>query len=76
MKPSSSPALLGRFSITVSYELSASPGGTTLRYRLAAESGLDGAFGRAMEPIVQRAQTKVVLANLGRLASLLEQRAA
>jgi uncharacterized protein YndB with AHSA1/START domain len=46
------------------------------RYRLEAESGLDGAFGRAMEPIVQRAQTKVVRANLGVLASLLEQRAA
>jgi hypothetical protein len=29
-----------------------------------------------MEPIVQRAQAKVVRANLGRLASLLEQRAA
>jgi hypothetical protein len=30
----------------------------------------------AMEPIVQRAQTKVVRANLGRLASLLEQHVA
>jgi len=29
-----------------------------------------------MEPIVQRAQTQVVRANLGTLASLLEQRAA
>jgi hypothetical protein len=29
-----------------------------------------------MEPIVQRAQTKVVRANLDTLASLLEQRAA
>jgi uncharacterized membrane protein len=66
----------GPLTFTVSYELSASPGGTTLRYRLAAESGLGGAFGRAMEPIVQRAQTKVVRANLGKLAGLLEQRAA
>lgn len=66
----------GPLTFTVSYEVSASPTGTTLRYRLAAESGLDGAFGRAMEPIVQRAQTKVVRANLGTLASLLEQRAA
>jgi uncharacterized membrane protein len=66
----------GPLTFTVSYEVSGSPAGTDLRYRLAAESGLGGAFGRAMEPIVQRAQAKVVRANLGRLASLLEQRAA
>ena len=66
----------GPLTFTLSYELSPAPAGTTLRYRLAADSGLDGAFGRAMEPIVQRAQTKVVRANLGTLARLLEQRAA
>lgn len=71
-----SRSVAGPLTFTVSYEVSASPAGTTVRYRLAAESGLDGAFGRAMEPIVQRAQTKVVQANLGTLASLLEQRAA
>jgi hypothetical protein len=66
----------GPLTFTVSYEVSASASGTALRYVLAAESGLGGAFGRAIEPIVERAQTKVVRANLGRLASLLEQRAA
>ncbi|HKB31443.1 MAG TPA: SRPBCC family protein [Streptosporangiaceae bacterium] len=71
-----SQSVEGPLTFTVSYEVSASPAGTTLRYRLAAESGLGGAFGRAMEPIVQRAQTKVVRANLDTLASLLEQRAA
>jgi hypothetical protein len=71
-----SRSVAGSLSFTVSYEVSAAPAGTTLRYRLAADSGLDGAFGRAMEPIVQRAQTKVVQANLGALASLLEQHAA
>jgi len=71
-----SQSVEGPLTFTVSYEVSPTPAGTTLRYRLAAESGLDGAFGRAMEPIVQRAQTKVVQANLGTLASLLEQRAA
>ena len=71
-----SRSVAGPLSFTVSYEVSASPAGTALRYRLAADSGLDGAFGRAMEPIVQRAQTKVVRANLGTLASLLEQHAA
>jgi len=71
-----SQSVEGTLTFTVLYEVSASPAGTTLRYCLAAESGLDGAFGRAMEPIVQRAQTKVVRANLDKLASLLEQRAA
>jgi len=71
-----SQSVEGPLTFTVLYELSASPVGTTLHYRLTAESGLGGAFGRAMEPIVQRAQTKVVRANLGKLASLLEQRAA
>jgi Polyketide cyclase / dehydrase and lipid transport len=66
----------GPLTFTVSYEVSPSPAGTTLRYRLAAESGLGGALGGAMEPIVQRGQTKIVQANLGELASLLEQRAA
>jgi uncharacterized membrane protein len=71
-----SQSVEGPLTFTVSYDVSASPAGTTLRYRLAAESGLGGAFGRAMEPIIERAQTKVVRANLGALASLLEQRAA
>ena len=71
-----SQSVEGPLNFTVSHEVSASPAGTTLHYRLAAESGLGGAFGRAMEPIVQRAQTNVVRANLGKLASLLEQRAA
>jgi uncharacterized membrane protein len=71
-----SQSVEGPLTFTVSYEVSASPAGTTLRYRLAAESGLGGAFGRAMEPIVQRAQTKVVRANLDTLAGLLGQRAA
>ena len=70
-----SQSVEGPLTFTVSYEMSAAPAGTTLRYRLAAESGLGGAFGRAMEPIIERAQTKVVRANLSKLASLLEQRA-
>jgi hypothetical protein len=58
------------------YEVAEVPDGTLLRYRLAAESGLGGAFGRAMEPIVERAQAKVVSANLQTLTRLLEQPAA
>ncbi len=71
-----SKSMEGQLTFAVSYDVAASPAGTILRYRLAAESGLGGAFGRAIEPIVQRAQTKVVQANLGTLARLLERRAA
>jgi uncharacterized membrane protein len=71
-----SKSVEGSLTFTVSYEVSALPAGASLRYRLEAESGLGGAFGRAMEPIVQRAQTKVVRANLDTLAGLLERRAA
>lgn len=73
---SESKAVEGTLKFTVSYEVAATPEGTRLRYRLAAGSGLGGAFGRAMEPIVEKAQTKVVKANLATLTQLLEQRAA
>jgi uncharacterized membrane protein len=73
---SASQAVEGALYFTVSYEVTAVPEGTRLQYRLSADSGLGGAFGRAMEPIVEKAQTKVVKANLNTLAQLLEQRAA
>jgi len=73
---SESKTVEGALKFTVSYEVAPTPGGTRLRYRLAADSGLGGAFGRAMEPIVEKAQTKVVKANLDTLTQLLEQRAA
>ena len=71
-----SQSVEGPLTFTVSYEVSASSAGTTLRYRLEAESGLGGAFGRSMEPVIQRARAKAVPVNLGRLAGLLEERAA
>ncbi|MEP7177943.1 MAG: SRPBCC family protein [Pseudonocardiales bacterium] len=73
---SESQAVEGTLKFTVSYEVSERPDGTHLRYRIVADSGLGGAFGRAMEPIVQKAQTKVVKANLDTLVGLLEQQAA
>jgi uncharacterized membrane protein len=66
----------GALTFTVSSTLIAAPGGTRLTYRLEAESGLGGAFGRVMEPIVQKAQAKVVRANLDTLATLITQQAA
>jgi uncharacterized membrane protein len=73
---SESRTIEGTLKFTVSYELSETPEGTNVCYRLVADSGLDGAFGRAMESIVEKAQTKVVKGNLDTLVVLLEQQAA
>lgn len=73
---SASTSVDGPLRFTVSYDLAETPAGTSLTYRIAAESGLGGAFGRAMEPIVEKAQRKVVQSNLAALADLLDQRAA
>jgi uncharacterized membrane protein len=73
---SESKSVDGQLVFTVSYDVSAVTAGTRLRYRLAADSGLGGAFGRAMEPLIEKAQAKVVKANLATLVRLLEPQAA
>lgn len=73
---SESRSVDGPLTFRISYDLSPASEGTTLRYRLVADSGLGGAFGRAMEPLIEKAQTKVVTANLATLVRLLEQQAA
>lgn len=73
---SESRSVTGPLTFRVSYTVTAAAAGTSLRYRIEADAGLGGAFGRAMEPIVQKAQGKVVAANLAKLTSLLEQKAA
>ena len=71
-----SRAIEGALKFTVTYDLTPVTGGTQLHYQLTAESGLGGAFGRVMEPIVEKAQTKVVRVNLTTLAALLDRAAA
>jgi uncharacterized membrane protein len=66
----------GAMAFTVTYEFAETEQGTSLRYLLSADSGLGGAFGRVLEPLVEKAQTKVVRANLATLAELLVQRLA
>jgi uncharacterized protein YndB with AHSA1/START domain len=61
----------GGLAFTVSYELRGTARGTYLRYRLEAESGLGGAFGRLADPVVQRAQSRTVRVSLQRLAEQL-----
>jgi carbon monoxide dehydrogenase subunit G len=73
---SASRAIEGVLKFTVSTTLAAVDGGTRLTYRIEAESGLGGSFGKVMEPIVQKAQAKVVRSNLDSLANLLSATAA
>jgi ligand-binding SRPBCC domain-containing protein len=46
--------------------------GTRLDYRIDAESGLGGVFGKFADPLVVKAQTRTVKANLATLKELLE----
>jgi hypothetical protein len=62
-----------QLAFTIPYDLSAVSEGTRL-YRLAADSGLGGAFGR--EPLIEKPQAKVVKANPATLVRLLEPEAA
>jgi uncharacterized membrane protein len=71
-----SRAIEGALKFVVSTTLSPADGGTKLTYRIEAESGLGGSFGKVMEPIVQKAQAKVVRTNLASLANLLSVKAA
>lgn len=61
----------GSLTFTVLYELQPHRLGTLLRYRMDAQSGLGGVFGRLGEPLVQSFQGRTVRANLKRLAELL-----
>ena len=46
--------------------------GTLVTYKLTAESGLGGVFGKLAEPLVVKAQTRTVKANLATVKELLE----
>ena len=46
--------------------------GTRVNYRLEADSGLGGFFGRLADPLVVKAQTRTVKANLESLKDLME----
>jgi uncharacterized membrane protein len=73
---SHSKSVEGALKFLVFYEVAPTPGGSQLCYRIVVDSGLGGAFGYAMEPIIEKAQARVVRQNLDRLAALLERRAA
>lgn len=61
----------GKLAFTVTNTLEPADGGTQHTYRVEAESGLGGIFGRLADPIVERAQARTVRANLDTLADVL-----
>lgn len=61
----------GQIKFSVTTTLEPAPGGTKLTYRVEAESGLGGVFGRLADPFIVKAQTRTVRANLDTLAELL-----
>jgi uncharacterized protein YndB with AHSA1/START domain len=63
----------GQIKFSVSEVLEPAPGGTKLTYRIDAESGLGGVFGRLADPFITKAQARTVRANLETLAELLVQ---
>ena len=64
----------GKLAFEISYSLSPSPDGmgTLSVYRIEAESGLGGIFGKLGDPIVARAQSRTVRTNLANLKELIE----
>lgn len=66
-----SKSVEGKLTFTLLYELQPHRRGTLLRFRIDAESGLGGVFGRLGDPLVQSAQSRNVRASLKRLAELL-----
>jgi hypothetical protein len=62
----------GRLPFETRYTLDATADGTRFTYRIDAESGLGGIFGRLGDPIVTRAQARTVRTNLANLKEILE----
>jgi len=63
----------GLLTFTVTNTLEAVEGGTRLTYRIDADVGLGGVFGRLADPFIEKAQARTVRANLDTLAELLAE---
>lgn len=66
-----STSVEGRMKFTVTNTVEAVDGGSRFTYRIDAESGLGGVFGRMADPFIQKAQARTVRANMESLAELL-----
>lgn len=63
----------GKFDFTITNILEPEGSGTRLTHRVDADSGLGGVFGKLADPLVQKAHTRTVRANLETLADLLAE---
>lgn len=66
-----SRAIEGKLHFTVTHTLQPENEGSRFTYRVDAESGLGGVFGRLSDPLVEKAQRRTIRANLDTLAELL-----
>lgn len=63
----------GRLKFSATTKLEPAEEGTRFTYRIEAEPGLAGVFGKMSDPFVASALARTVRANLASLAGLLEQ---
>lgn len=63
----------GKMNFTVTNSLEPEGDGTRLTFRIDADSGLGGIFGKLADPLVEKAQARTVRANLETLAELLAE---
>ena len=70
---STTRAVEGKLRFTVTYALQPDNGGTRFTYKVEADPGLGGIFGRLTDPLVEKAQRRTVRGNLDTLAELLTQ---
>jgi carbon monoxide dehydrogenase subunit G len=63
----------GKMNFTITNSLEPEGNGTRLTFRIDADSGLGGIFGKLADPLVEKAQSRTVRANLETLAELLAE---
>lgn len=63
----------GKISFSGAYTLSPEGEGTRLNYRLDADPGLGGVFGRLADPLVNRAYSRQIRADLETLSQILTE---
>jgi uncharacterized protein YndB with AHSA1/START domain len=65
-------SIAGPMQFTVTNTFESVPEGTKYTYAVDAESGLGGVFGKLADPVIAKAQTHTIRANLATLTDLLD----
>jgi carbon monoxide dehydrogenase subunit G len=63
----------GKISFTSAYTLAPEGAGTRVNYRLDADPGLGGVFGRIADPLVNKVYSRQILADLETLSQILTE---